>query len=88
LLFPEEDVLAKEVESWRSFAESLRAEERELFIKMLNDCYRYAEAVNAKGEPFPAEALLMALIFSQHKMIIWLVSRLEGKKGVDPRLAL
>ena len=88
MLFPEEDVLAKEVESWRSFAESLRAEDRGLFIKMLNDCYRYVEAVNAKGEPFPAEALLMALIFSQHKMIGWLVSRLEGKKGVDPRLAL
>lgn len=88
MLFPEEDVLAKEVESWRSFAESLRAEDRELFIKMLNDCYRYAEAVNAKGEPFPAEALLMALIFSQHKMIGWLVSRLEGEKGADPRLAL
>ena len=50
-----------------------------LFKKMLNDCYRYAEAVNAKGEPFPAEALLMALVFSQHKMIGWLVSRLGGR---------
>ena len=88
MLFPEEDVLAKEAESWRAFAESLRADDRDLFKKMLNDCYRYAEAVNAKGEPFPAEALLMALVFSQHKMIGWLVSRLEGKKGVEQRLAL
>lgn len=79
-LFPEEDVLAKEIESWRGFSESLRAEDRELFRKMLNDCYRYAQAINAKGEPFPAESLLMALIFSQHKMIGWLVSRLEGTK--------
>lgn len=79
-LFPEEDVLAKEMESWRGFAESLRSEDRELFKAMLNDCYRYAEAINAKGEPFPAESLLMALIFSQHKLIGSLVSLLE--KGV------
>jgi hypothetical protein len=79
-LFPEQDILPREIESWQGFADSLRAEDRELFRKMLNDCYRYSEAVNAKGEPFPAESLLMALIFSQHKMIGWLISRLEGAK--------
>ena len=77
-LFPEEDILTREIESWRGFADSLRAEDRELFKRMLNDCYRYCEAVNAKGEPFPAESLLMALVFSQHKMISWLISRLES----------
>lgn len=77
-LFPEEDVLTKEIEAWRGFAESLRTEDRELlFKKMLGDCYRYGEAINAKGEPFPTESLLMALIFSQHKMISWIISRLE-----------
>ncbi len=79
-LFPEEDILAKEIESWRGFAESLRAEDKELFKKLLSDCYRYSQATNAKGEPFPTESLLMALIFSQHKMIGLLISRLEGAK--------
>lgn len=80
-LFPDEDVLVREVESWSGFAESLRAEDRELFKKMLGDCYRYSEAVNAKGEPFPTESLLMAVLFSQHKMICWLISRMkEGEK--------
>lgn len=79
-LFPEEDILTREIGSWQGFAGSLRAEDRELFKKMLADCYRYVEAINAKGEPFPAESLLMALIFSQHKMISWLISRLEGAK--------
>ena len=78
-LFPEEDVLAKEIESWRGFAESLRAEGRELFKTMLNDCYQYVQAVNAKGEPFPAESLLVALIFSQHKTIGLLISKLGTK---------
>ena len=79
-LFPDEDILTKEIESWRGFADSLRAEERELFKKMLGDCYRYSKAINAKGEPFPAEALLMALVFSQHKMLGWLISRREEKR--------
>jgi len=35
-LFPNEDILAKEIESWKGFAESLRPEEdRPLFMKML-----------------------------------------------------
>jgi hypothetical protein len=79
-LFPNEDVLAKEIESWSGFAESLRAEDRELFKKMLNDCYRYSQAVNAKGEPFPTESLLRALIFSQHKLIGLLISKLGAKR--------
>jgi hypothetical protein len=79
-LFSEQDILTREIESWRGFADSLRSEDREFFKKMLGDCYRYSEAVNAKGEPFPAEALLMAIMFSQHKMIGWLISRLESAK--------
>jgi hypothetical protein len=54
-LFPKEDVLTKEIASWKSFVDSLSSkEDRELFEKMLNDCYKYAAAINAKGQPFPA----------------------------------
>jgi hypothetical protein len=71
-LFPNEDMLTKEIESWRSFASSLNSEEyREVFNKMLSDCYKYANAVNAKGEPFPTDSLLMSLLLSQQKMIDW-----------------
>ena len=73
-LFPNEDILIKEIESWRSFVDSLssKEEDRDLFNNMINDCYKYAAAINAKGEPFPAEPLIMALLLSQHKMIDWL----------------
>jgi hypothetical protein len=72
-LFPNEDILTKEIESWRSFVDSLSSkEDRDLFNNMINDCYKYAAAINAKGEPFPAEPLIMALLLSQHKMIDWL----------------
>ena len=43
---------------------SLKEENRELFRNMINDCYKYAAAINAKGEPFPSEPLIMALLIS------------------------
>jgi hypothetical protein len=77
-LFPKEDILTKEIASWKSFGDSLSSkEDRELFEKMLNDCYKYAAAINAKGEPFPAEPLIMALLISQHKMIDWLSKQIS-----------
>jgi hypothetical protein len=77
-LFPNEDILTKEIESWKSFGDSLSSKEgRELFEKMLNDCYKYAAAINAKGQPFPAEPLIMALLLSQHKMIDWLTKQIS-----------
>ena len=77
-LFPNEDILTKEIESWKSFGDSLSSkEDRELFEKMLNDCYKYAAAINAKGQPFPTEPLIMALLLSQHKMIDWLTKQIS-----------
>jgi hypothetical protein len=72
-LFPNEDILTKQIESWTSFVYSLSSyEDRKLFENILNDCYKYAAAINVKGEPLPAAPLLMALLLlSIHKMIDW-----------------
>ena len=78
-LFPNEDILTKEIESWKGFADSLNSQEyKELFNKMLDDCYQYAAAINAKIQPFPTEPLIMALLLSQHKMIDWLSVKLKN----------
>ena len=80
-LFPAEDTLTKEIESWRSFASSLNSVEyREIFNKMLSDCYKYASAINAKGEPFPTDSLLMSLLLSQQKIIDWLSAQVCDKQ--------
>jgi hypothetical protein len=72
-LFPEEDILTKEIESWRGFADGLKSEEdKKLFLDMLEKCQKYAVAINARGRPFPTEPLIMALLLEQHKMINWL----------------
>jgi hypothetical protein len=72
-LFPGENILTKEIESWKGFTDSLKSEEdKKLFLEMLQKCQKYALAINAKGEPFPTEPLIMALLLGQHKMINWL----------------
>ncbi|HET7344584.1 MAG TPA: hypothetical protein VFJ05_01765 [Nitrososphaeraceae archaeon] len=65
-IFPNEDnLLTKEIESWKGFADSLNSQGyKELFNKMLNDCYQYAAAINTKIRPFPTEPLIMAVLLS------------------------
>ena len=74
-----DDVLAKEIESWNSFAEGLRAEDRKLFKQMLNQCYKHVRAINKKGELFPTESLLMSLILVQHELMEFLLEKLKSK---------
>ncbi len=74
-LFPDEDTLTQEIESWRGFADALREEDRVLFLRMLNECYQYINSINSKGDYFSTESLLMSLVFAQHKIINWLINR-------------
>jgi len=98
-LFPEENLLTKEIESWKAFAEGLKSEEdKKLFLEMLEKCHKYSVAINAKGRPFPTEPLIMALLLEQQKMINWLQKKIpipnkdsshvqkenEGKEDFNP----
>jgi hypothetical protein len=74
-LFPDEDTLTQEIESWRGFADALREDDRVLFLHMLNECYQYINSINSKGDYFSTESLLMSLVFAQHKIINWLINR-------------
>jgi hypothetical protein len=52
-LYPEENILTKEIESWKGFAESLKSEEdKNLFLTMLNDCQKCALAIMLKKHLF------------------------------------
>jgi hypothetical protein len=83
LLQNEENILTKEIESWKGFADSLDSDkEKELFKKMLNDYCNYGDiVVNAKGKYFPSEPLVIALILLQYKkMINWLIDKVSEKQ--------
>ena len=66
------------MESWRGFADQLPEKEKQV-MKMLNDCYKYSTAINAKGQPFPSEGAIMSLLLSEHKLIEWL--EISGEKN-------
>jgi hypothetical protein len=68
-LFPNEDIITKEIESWKGFADSSNSKEyKELFNKVINDCYKYSTAINTK-------IMLAPLLLSQHKLIEWLTDQ-------------
>ena len=81
-LFPnEENVLTREIESWKGFEYALREENRLLFNKMLSECGEnkdYVRAASSKGQSFAAESLFLALILQQQKMISQLIAKLAS----------
>jgi hypothetical protein len=80
-LFPDEDVLTREIETWRGFIDKLPSEEDKIvFTKLLDGCYKYAVAINNHDHPFPAEPLIMSLLLSQHKLIRQLESMVRSKQ--------
>ena len=71
-LFPDEDVLTKEIETWRGFIDKLPSDEdKAVLTKLLNDCYKYSVAINSHAEthPFASESSIMALLLTQHELI-------------------
>lgn len=66
-LFPYEDILTKEIDSWKSYSDCLRKKDRELFDQMLKNCYQYSGSISAKGRDYSTESLLMTLLFEQYK---------------------
>jgi hypothetical protein len=80
-LFPEEDVLTREIETWRGFIEKLSTDEdKVVFTKLLDSCYKYAIAINNHDHPFPAEPVIIALLLSQYKLINHLKSIIPSKQ--------
>ena len=73
-LFSDDDLLAKEIQSWKSFGDSLRLEDRIMFDKMIHQSYRYIESINVKGESHATESMMLSLILIQHKMIDFLIN--------------
>ncbi len=73
--------IMEELDSWQRFADALRADDKALFNEMLRLCYEYFPAIQARGSPFPTEALFMSLLLVQHKTIVWLASEIERLKA-------
>ena len=79
----DDDILTKEIESWKGFEYALRQPNATLFNKMLTECLEneeYAPAFKTKGPQDSAESLFMALIFQQQKLISKLIKEISAKR--------
>ena len=76
-------MLTKEIETWRGFIDKLPIDEDKVVLtELLESCYKYSIAMNdhAQVHPFPSEALIMALLLTQHKLINHLKSIMQSKQ--------
>jgi hypothetical protein len=79
----DDDILAKEIQSWKGFEYALRQPNATLFNKMLTECSEneeYAAAFKSKGPQDSVESLLIALIFQQQKMISKLIEKIQNSQ--------
>ena len=76
----DQDICSKELESWRSYEYALRKDDAEYFHQMIEECYKYCDAINTKGGLLPTEPMIMALMLIQHKMIRKLLAIIESER--------
>lgn len=77
-LFPYNDIITKEIESWKSYADCLRKHDRELFYDMLKSCYKYSSAINAKVKEdyfSTTTAVIMSVLIEQYKNLLYKVKQ-------------
>jgi hypothetical protein len=76
----DDDILAKEIKSWKGFEYALRQPNATLFNKLLTECLEneeYAAAFKTKGPQDSVESLFMVLILQQQKMISKLIEQIQ-----------
>ena len=80
---PEDNILTKEIDSWKGFEYASRQQHAKPFSKMLKECLEkeeFAAASKTQGPQRSTESMFMALIFQQQKMISKLMRQIECEK--------
>ena len=62
-------ILQKELDKWKTYSDILRKHNRDLFNQMVQSSYKYSNAIDAKGENYTTESLLMSLLCEQCKVL-------------------
>lgn len=69
-------VVEGELEKLKRFRRFLRAEDKEIFDDLLNQCRLYASYASTMASPVQAIPLMMSMIFGQHKRLMELEKRI------------
>ena len=69
--------LQQEIDDWRPFRRTLRAEEKALFDKLFTHARTYTAEATAAARPVPFDAIVMAIVLGQQREIAELRERVE-----------
>ncbi|HJT85977.1 MAG TPA: hypothetical protein VJ697_15965 [Nitrososphaeraceae archaeon] len=63
-------ILDREIENWESYASQLNNEDKKLFYQMLKSVNKYSPSIEAKGESYATQSLIMSLLLEQYKKLM------------------
>src|SRR5918994_6209117 len=79
-LFPEENILTKEIESWKGFSDSLKSEEdKKLFIQILDVREIYSGSVSLQLN----DTMRILTVFSSILLPLAFLTSIFGMQGFD-----
>src|SRR5918995_6829759 len=79
-LFPEENILTKEIESWKGFSDSLKSEEdKKLFIQILDVREIYSGSVSLQLN----DTMRILTVFSSILLPLTFLTSIFGMEGFD-----
>jgi len=71
-------LIEEEMKRWGKFRDALRAEDKEVFEDLLNQCRLYASAAGAMASPIKLEPMFLSILFAHHKILRELEKKLKG----------
>jgi len=74
---PTPRLLKDEIESWKPFIDALRAEERAIVKDLIEQCWRYASAIESSKKKYLVEPFFLTILLIQEKRIRFLESGLK-----------
>ena len=63
-------ILKKELAKWKPYSDILRKRNGDLFNEMLQSIYKYSNAIEAKGESYATESLIISILLEHHKKLM------------------
>jgi hypothetical protein len=63
-------ILKRELDKWKTYSDILRKHNRDLFNQMLQSSYKYLSSIEAKGENYATQSLIMSILLEHHKKIL------------------
>ena len=63
-------ILKRELDKGKTYSDILRKHNRDLFNQMLQSSYKYLSSIEAKGENYATQSLIMSILLEHHKKIL------------------